>query len=80
MTPRALRRAARRCACARITRPERYFLLLRSGDEVLDWREAVAFYAGAGSTCAGGGDHGWIDFGAEIPAVLRFAGVPLSTL
>jgi predicted esterase YcpF (UPF0227 family) len=64
---------------ARITRPERYFLLQRSGDEVLDWREAVAFYAGAAQYVAGGGDHGWIDFGAEIPAVLRFACVPLST-
>ena len=32
---------------ARITRPERYFLLRAAGDEVLDWREAVAFYAGA---------------------------------
>jgi predicted esterase YcpF (UPF0227 family) len=58
-----------------ITRPERYFLLQRSGDEVLDWREAVAFYAGAMQYVAGGGDHGWIDFADEIAAVLRFAGV-----
>ena len=58
----------------RITRPERYFLLQRSGDEVLDWREAVAFYAGAAQYVAGGGDHGWVDFDAEVPAVLRFAG------
>ena len=61
----------------RITRPERYFLLQRSGDEVLDWREAVAFYAGAAQYVAGGGDHGWVDFDAEVPAVLRFAGVNL---
>ena len=60
---------------ARITRPERYFLLVRSGDEVLDWREAVAFYGGAWQYVAGGGDHGWTDFGGEVPAVLRFAGV-----
>jgi predicted esterase YcpF (UPF0227 family) len=64
---------------ARITRPGRYFLLQRSGDEVLDWREAVAFYAGAAQYVAGGGDHGWIDFAGEIPAVLRFAGVPVAT-
>jgi predicted esterase YcpF (UPF0227 family) len=61
---------------ARITRPERYFLLVRSGDELLDWREAVGFYAGAGQYVAGGGDHGWVDFAAEIAPVLRFAGVP----
>ncbi len=56
-----------------ITRPERYFLLVRSGDELLDWREAVAYYAGAWQYVAGGGDHGWADFAAEIPSVLRFA-------
>jgi predicted esterase YcpF (UPF0227 family) len=60
---------------ARITRPERYLLLQRSGDEVLDWREAVAAYAGAVQYVAGGGDHGWTDFAAEVPVVLRFAGV-----
>jgi predicted esterase YcpF (UPF0227 family) len=59
---------------ARITRPERYFLLVRSGDELLPWHEAAAFYAGAWQYVAGGGDHGWTDFGAEIPSVLRFAG------
>jgi predicted esterase YcpF (UPF0227 family) len=61
----------------RITRPERYFLLVRTGDEVLDWHEAVAFYAGAWQYVAGGGDHSWADFAPEIPAVLRFAGVAL---
>jgi hypothetical protein len=58
----------------RITRPERYFLLVRTGDELLDWREAAAFYAGAHQHVAGGGDHGWTDFGAEVASVLRFAG------
>jgi uncharacterized protein len=58
----------------RITRPARYFLLVRSGDELLDWREAVAFYGGAWQYVAGGGDHGWEDFGGEVQPVLRFAG------
>jgi predicted esterase YcpF (UPF0227 family) len=66
----------RALAVARITRPERYFLLVRTGDEVLDWREAVAFYAGAWQYVAGGGDHGWVDFDDEVAPVLRFAGVP----
>ena len=61
---------------ARVTRPERYFLLVRTGDEVLDWREAVAFYGGARQYVAGGGDHGWTDFGGEWASVLRFAGIP----
>lgn len=59
----------------RITRPDRYFLLVRSGDEVLSWRDAIAFYAGARQFVKGGGDHGWTDFDDEIPAVLRFAGL-----
>jgi predicted esterase YcpF (UPF0227 family) len=58
----------------RITRGQRYFLLVRTGDELLDWREAVAFYAGAFQYVAGGGDHGWADFGDELASVLRFAG------
>jgi uncharacterized protein len=58
---------------ARITRPERCFLLARTGDEVLAWREATAFYAGASQYVAGGGDHGWTDFGDEVASVLRFA-------
>jgi hypothetical protein len=60
---------------ARITRAQRYFLLVRTGDEVLDWREAVAFYAGACQYVAGGGDHGWVDFDDEVASVLRFAGI-----
>lgn len=60
----------------RITRPERYLLLVRSGDELLDWREAVRHYAGAWQYVGGGGDHGWADFDPMIPTVLQFAGVP----
>jgi predicted esterase YcpF (UPF0227 family) len=60
-------------AVPRITRPERYFLLVRTGDELLDWREAVAFYAGGYQYVAGGGDHGWTDFEAEV---IRCCGSP----
>ena len=58
----------------RITRPERYFLLVRVGDELLDWRKAVDFYAGAFQYVVGGGDHCWADFGDEVASVMRFAG------
>jgi predicted esterase YcpF (UPF0227 family) len=59
-----------------LTRRDRYFLLMRSGDELLDWREAVARYAGAWQYVLGGGNHGWEDIDDEIPSVLRFAGIP----
>lgn len=57
----------------RITRPERYLLLVQTGDEVLDWREAVVFYGGAWQFVQGGGDHAFQQFDAQIPAILRFA-------
>lgn len=59
---------------ARITRPDRYFLLVRSGDELLDWREAVGHYGGARQFVAAGGTHGWEDIEPELPSILRFAG------
>lgn len=62
-------------AVPRITRPERYFLMVQTGDEVLDWREAVAHFGGAHQYVEGGGDHGFRRFDVQIPAVLRFAGV-----
>ncbi|HEY1459547.1 MAG TPA: YqiA/YcfP family alpha/beta fold hydrolase [Casimicrobiaceae bacterium] len=58
-----------------ITRPERYWLMVQSGDEVLDWRVAVAYYAGAWQLVQGGGDHSFQQFAAQIPPLLRFAGV-----
>jgi len=62
-----------------LTRRDRYFLLMRSGDELLDWREAVARYAGAWQFVLGGGNHGWEDIDDEILSVLRFAGVARTT-
>ena len=61
----------------RPTRMDRYFLLQRSGDELLDWRDAVAHYAGAWQFVVGGGDHGWEDIDDEIQPMLRFAGAPV---
>ena len=60
---------------ARITDPGRYLLMVEAGDEVLDYAEAVAFYAGAWQFVRGGGDHAFRDFAAQLPALLRFAGV-----
>jgi predicted esterase YcpF (UPF0227 family) len=58
---------------ARITRPDRVFLLVETGDELLDYREAVAFCGGAWQFVRGGGDHGFQAFAEQIPAILRFA-------
>ena len=62
-----------------LTQRDRYLLLMRSGDELIDWREAVARYAGAWQYVLGGGNHGWEGIDDEIPSVLQFAGVARTT-
>lgn len=58
-----------------ITRPERYFLVAATGDELLDWREMVAFCPGARHRVIQGSDHGLSDFADHLDEVLAFAGV-----
>ena len=58
---------------ARITRPERYWLFVETGDEVLDYREAVDFYAGALHTVVRGGDHALVSFPEHVPELVEWA-------
>jgi predicted esterase YcpF (UPF0227 family) len=58
---------------ASITRPERYWVFLETGDEVLDYREAVAFYAGALHTVVRGGDHTLVSFPEHVPDLVDWA-------
>ena len=55
-----------------ITRPERYSALIAKGDELLDWREMVARYAGARIRLLEGSDHGLSDFKDHLPFVQEF--------
>jgi predicted esterase YcpF (UPF0227 family) len=57
----------------RPTRMERYYLLVTTGDEVLDYREALARYAGARQLVIQGSDHGFADFEQHLDSVLAFA-------
>lgn len=59
-------------AVARITRPERYFLIAATGDEVLDWRQMTAHFAGARQLVIQGSDHGLSDFAQYLDAILDF--------
>lgn len=58
-----------------ITRPERYWLLVETGDEVLDYRAAVAHYPGARQTVLEGGDHSFTRWGDYLDPILQFAGL-----
>jgi hypothetical protein len=55
--------------------PERYLLIVETGDEVLDYREAVAKYAGARQVVVPGGDHTLKSFPEHLPLILEFAGL-----
>jgi predicted esterase YcpF (UPF0227 family) len=56
----------------KITRPERYFLIAATGDEVLDYRDMVAHYAGAKQHVIEGSDHAISEFPQYVDDVLAF--------
>jgi len=56
--------------------PERYLLIVETGDEVLDYRRALARYAGAAQIVVPGGDHSLRSFDEHLPRIVRFAGLP----
>jgi predicted esterase YcpF (UPF0227 family) len=53
-----------------ITRPERYWLFVETGDEVLDYREAVAYYDGRAADVVRGGDHSLSSFPEHVPEIV----------
>ena len=55
-----------------ITRAERYFAIIAKGDELLDWREMLARYAGAHIRLLEGSDHALSDYDDHQPHLLRF--------
>ncbi len=57
---------------ASLTQLGRYLLLAATGDEVLDWREMTARYAGANQHVIEGSDHGLSDFDDYLREVLAF--------
>jgi predicted esterase YcpF (UPF0227 family) len=56
-----------------ITRPQRYWLFVETGDEVLDYRQAVGYYAGALQDVVRGGDHALVSFPERIPDIVDWA-------
>jgi hypothetical protein len=55
-----------------VTRPERYYLIAATGDEVLDYREMLAHYPGARTTLIQGSDHAISEFPQYVDDVLAF--------
>ncbi len=59
----------------RISRPQDFLLLAETGDEVLDYRQAVAKYAGCRQVVLEGGDHSFTRWDGYLDAILEFAGL-----
>lgn len=57
---------------AHITYPARYLLMVQTGDEVLNFQDAVSYYAGARHIIEDGGDHSFIGFERHLSTILDF--------
>ncbi|MEC5212729.1 putative esterase YcpF (UPF0227 family) [Polaromonas sp. CG_9.5] len=55
-----------------LSTPQNYLAFIAKGDEVLDWREMAARYAGTNLRLLEGGDHALSDFDTHLPAILDF--------
>jgi predicted esterase YcpF (UPF0227 family) len=55
--------------------PAHYWLLVEEGDEVLDFRQAQAFYAGCRQTVLPGGDHSFTKFPEFVSQIIEYAGL-----
>lgn len=60
-------------------RAENLLVMVQTGDETLDWRDAADFYQDCHFFRGLGGSHGFDDFDAFIPLLLRFCGITLTT-
>lgn len=58
-----------------VAKPGQYFSVIAKGDEVLDWREMTARYAGTRIKLLPGSDHGLSDFDEHIDEVFNFLGL-----
>jgi len=58
-----------------LSRAQRFWLLAEEGDETLDYRHAVARYAGARQTVLPGGDHSFTRWDDYLDPVIDFAGL-----
>ncbi|MDG2079035.1 MAG: YqiA/YcfP family alpha/beta fold hydrolase, partial [Pseudomonadales bacterium] len=55
-----------------MTRPQQRMVLLQTGDETLDYREAADYYAGSVCHVEHGGDHSFRHFEKWLPAIAQF--------
>jgi hypothetical protein len=59
----------------RVTQPERYLVLLQTGDDTLDYREALQKYAGCSLLVEQGGSHEFSGCERHLEKILSFCNV-----
>ena len=55
------------------SQPDRYWLLVQTGDEVLNYQDAVQWYTGSRQTVIPNGDHSFVNYLAYMPEIWAFA-------
>lgn len=55
-----------------LSQPGRFLVLVQTGDEMLDYRQAVVKYGGARVVVEEGGDHGFQGYQQHLPGIYRF--------
>ena len=58
-----------------ITKPDRYLLMLQTGDDVLDYKLAMEKYSAIPSIVEEGGGHEFAGFDRHLKTVLAFCGI-----
>ena len=59
----------------RISKPDRYLLMLQTGDDILDYKLALDKYQGVPSIVEDGGGHEFMGFDRHLETVLAFCGI-----
>ncbi|MGZ0787872.1 YqiA/YcfP family alpha/beta fold hydrolase, partial [Pseudomonas saponiphila] len=59
-----------------IRNPDRFLVLLQTGDDVLDYREAVNKYHHCQLRVEAGGDHSFVGYESHLQTVSQFLHLP----